>query len=192
MKISLRTKAVFLLILTAVVISTVAIVISSRTLNQVVDDSYRSRASGVANSMAAVLDKEKTAVLKDAVMTIYHATDEKVTSDAWGSPEFDAYIARFAEIEQTEEFIALQKQLRSIQDVNDVDCIYLYALDPDLVVYRVDGWEGLMNKHTGRIITPAAYTDFTMISKELIKAEQSLNYSNEAIVMDRSGRVVKQ
>ena len=141
MKISLRTKAVFLLILTAVVISTVAIMISSRTLNQVVDDSYRSRASGVANSMAAVLDKEKTAVLKDAVMTIYHATDEKVTSDAWGSPEFDAYIARFAEIEQTEEFIALQKQLRSIQDVNDVDCIYLYALDPDLeyAIYLVDG-----------------------------------------------------
>lgn len=67
-----------------------------------------------------------------------------------------------------------------------------YALDPDLVVYRVDDWEGLMNKHTGRVITPAIYTDFTMISKELIKAELSYNYNDEAAVMDRSGRVVKQ
>ena len=67
-----------------------------------------------------------------------------------------------------------------------------YALDPDLVVYCVDGWEGLMNKHTGRVITPANYTNFEMISKELIKAELSYNYNDEAVVMDRSGRVVKQ
>lgn len=67
-----------------------------------------------------------------------------------------------------------------------------YALDPDLVVYRVDDWEGLMNKHTGRPVTPAIYTDFNMISKELIKAELDVNYEGEAVVMDRSGRVVKQ
>ena len=66
-----------------------------------------------------------------------------------------------------------------------------YALDPDVVVYRVDDWEGLMNKHTGRVITPAIYTDFEMISKDLIKAELSLDDDN-AVVMDRSGRVVKQ
>ena len=66
-----------------------------------------------------------------------------------------------------------------------------YALDPDLVVYTVDGWEGLMNKHTGHIITPATYADFQMISKDLIKAELD-HYDYEAVVMDRSGRVVKQ
>ena len=65
-----------------------------------------------------------------------------------------------------------------------------YALDPDLVVYRVDEWEGLMNKHTGRVITPAIYTDFEMISKELIKADLSYNDGN-AVVMDRSGHIVK-
>ncbi len=67
-----------------------------------------------------------------------------------------------------------------------------YALDPDLVVYCVDGWKGLMNKHTGRVITPANYTNFEMISKDLIKAELSYNYNDEAVVMDRSGRIVKQ
>ena len=67
-----------------------------------------------------------------------------------------------------------------------------YALDPDIVAYCVDEWEGLMNKHTGRIITPAIYADFQMISKELIKAELGFNYDGEAVVMDRSGSVLKQ
>lgn len=67
-----------------------------------------------------------------------------------------------------------------------------YALDPDLVVYRVDGWEGLMNKHTGRLVTPAVYTDFDMISKDLIKAELSNNYNDQSLVMDRNGHIVRQ
>ena len=141
MKSSLRIKMVLLIILTAMVISIAGIAISSRTVRRVVDDSYRSRATGVSNSLAAVLDTEKAAILKDAVMAIYDATEEKVSSDAWGSPEFDAYVARFSHLEQTEEFLFLQKQLRSIQDVNEVDCMYLFALDPKLenVIYLVDG-----------------------------------------------------
>ena len=66
-----------------------------------------------------------------------------------------------------------------------------FVLDPDLVVYRIDEWEGLMNKHTGHLITPAIYTDFEMISKELIKAELSFRDEN-AVIMDRNGHVVKQ
>ena len=141
MKTSLRTKTVLLIILTAVIIGITGTMISSKTLNQVVDDSYRSRATGVGNSVAAVLDVPRAAALKEAVMKIYDATDEKVSSDDWGSPEFDAYMARFAEIEQSEDFLFLQKQLRSIQDVNEVDCVYLTALDPVLesVIYLVDG-----------------------------------------------------
>ena len=105
MKSSLRIKMVLLIILTAMVISIAGIAISSRTVRRVVDDSYRSRATGVSNSLAAVLDTEKATMLKDAVMAIYNATDEKVSSDAWGSPEFDAYVARFSHLEQTEEFL---------------------------------------------------------------------------------------
>ena len=66
-----------------------------------------------------------------------------------------------------------------------------YSIDSDLVVYRVNRWEGLMNKHTGRLITPADYTNFTMVSKELILAELSFNYEDEAVVMNRSGKVLR-
>lgn len=141
MKISLRAKTVLLIILTAAIVSVAGIAISTQTLRQVVDDAYTNRASGVANTVAAVLDTEKAATLRDAVLAIYHNTDEKVNSEEWGSPEFDAYIARFASIEQTEEFLFLRGQLRSIQDVNDVDCLYLAVLDPVLqnFIYLVDG-----------------------------------------------------
>lgn len=68
-----------------------------------------------------------------------------------------------------------------------------YDLVPDLVVYRVDGWEGLMSKRTGRVITPAQYRDFTMISQDLIRAElDSSCYGSESVVMDKNGKVVKQ
>ena len=66
-----------------------------------------------------------------------------------------------------------------------------YELVPDLVVYRVDGWEGLMNKHTGRIITPAVYKDFTMISKDLIRAELDSDLGSGSVVMDKNGMILK-
>ena len=141
MKHSLRAKTAFLIIVTTVILGTASILISSRALRKVVDDSYRTRARDVANTTAAVLDTDKAASLKDAIMAVYHATEEKIRSDEWGSEAFNAYIDRYAAIEQTEDFQSLRKQLRSIQDVNDVDCLYLFALDPveENVIYLVDG-----------------------------------------------------
>ena len=98
MKLSLRAKTAILIILLTVVLGAASIVISSQALRQVVDDSYRSKANGVANSMAAVLDIEKAASLKDAVMSMYQETEDKVSSDEWGTPEFETYISRFSSI----------------------------------------------------------------------------------------------
>lgn len=65
-----------------------------------------------------------------------------------------------------------------------------YEMVPDLVAYRVDGWEGLMNKHTGRIITPAVYKGFTMISKALIRAELDGGFGSGSVVMDKNGKIL--
>lgn len=72
------------------------------------------------------------------------------------------------------------------------DETYDYALDPDLVVYIVNGWEGLMDKHSGKLLTPANYTNFTMISKDLIHAELDTSYDENGIIMDRRGNVIRQ
>ena len=129
MRFSLRKKPVILIITIAAILSIVATLICSLAISQIVDNSYRTRANDLSQTVAAVLDAERAQALKNAIMEIFSAAPNRVTSDAWGSPEFDAYIALYAHLEQSEDFQFLQKQLRSIQDVNDVDCLYLSALD---------------------------------------------------------------
>lgn len=129
MKLSLRKKTVILIITIAAILSIVATLISSYAIRKVVDTTFRNRASDLSHTVAAVLDTERALALKNAIMEIFSAAPDRVSSDAWGTPEFDAYIGLYAHLEQSEEFQFLQKQLRSIQDVNDVDCLYISALD---------------------------------------------------------------
>ncbi|MBO4568646.1 MAG: WG repeat-containing protein [Candidatus Methanomethylophilaceae archaeon] len=65
-----------------------------------------------------------------------------------------------------------------------------YELDPDVVVYRVGRWEGLMDARTGKVITPAEYWGFEMVSKDLIRAQ--FGHNDEGVVMDKRGKIVKQ
>ena len=139
-KFSLRMKTVLLIIILALILSTVSTVVSSQVIRNLVDTSYQERAVDVSETIAAVLDVEKAAWIKNEIMTIFNAAENKVTSDEWGSPEFDAYIALYAHLEETEEFQYLRQQMRTIQDVNDVDCVYLSALDnpTESFIYLVD------------------------------------------------------
>ena len=140
MKHSLRTKTVLLIVLIAFILSAVSTVVSTQVIRRLIDTSYQERATDISETIAAVLDVEKAAWMKDEVMAIFHATDEKVSSDAWGTPEFDAYIALYSHLEQSEEFAFLRRQLRAVQDVNDVDCVYLSTLDvpTESFIYLVD------------------------------------------------------
>lgn len=65
-----------------------------------------------------------------------------------------------------------------------------YELVPETIVYQVNDWEGLMDARTGKVLTPAIYWRFEMASKDLIRA--MLSYSDESVVMDRRGHIVKQ
>ena len=65
-----------------------------------------------------------------------------------------------------------------------------YELVMEILVYRVDRWEGLMDARTGKVITPAKYWSFEMISKDLINAD--LGYGEEGVILDKRGRVVAQ
>ena len=140
MKHSLRSKTVLLIVMIALTFSTVSMVASGQIIQRLIDLSYQGRAMDVSKTMAAILDAEQAETLKNAVMEIYHATDEKVMSDAWGTPEFDAYCARYSHLEQSAEFVALRQTLRRVQDSNDVDCVYLVTIDipTESFIYLVD------------------------------------------------------
>lgn len=66
----------------------------------------------------------------------------------------------------------------------------IIEFEPDLVVYHVNEYQGLMNARTGKIITPAKYGMIRMISKELLRAEVNI-HNDECVVLDRNGKVVK-
>ena len=129
MKFSLRTKTILLIVIIAIIFSATSILVSSIFINRIIDDIYRNKADEIAHTVAVVIDAEQMAVLKDSLLKIYNNTENRVTSEEWGSPEFNEYIARFSGLEETAEFQHILGQLRSIQDVNDVDCIYLSVID---------------------------------------------------------------
>lgn len=140
MKFSLRAKTVVVILAIAAMYSAVGILVSSAFTRQLVDHTYSSKAWEVANTMAAVTDAGCVQRFKARVMEIYNATPNRVISDDWGSPAFEAYTAHYAGLADTDDYRALLHQLRAIQDVNAVECLYLAMVDIPTAnfVYLVD------------------------------------------------------
>lgn len=143
MKISLGTKLTLSLIAFAIALSGLAIIISHRILDTMNDEHYMSKADEIAATVASVVDKQDCKKLKESFLAIYDTTQNRVMSDAWGEPEFDAYVGQFSQLEQTPEYRRLMAQLRTLQGCNDVDCLYLALIDPhdEVFVYLVDAAE---------------------------------------------------
>lgn len=143
MKISLRTKTFILIVIIAVIFGASGVIIGSTFIRRMVDNSYKNNAKQLADTVAEVVDAEKLETLKAELMKIYNSTEKKVTSDDWGSPEFDAYMAHFDGMENSAEFQSVLEQLRRIQNVNDVDCIYVTTIDipSEGFIYMVDAAE---------------------------------------------------
>ncbi len=140
LKLNIKNKIIILVIIFATILSGAALMISSGTINRMVDESYQNRADEIAATVARVIDADAAEVLSEKIMTIYQNSDNKVSSEEWGSPEFDAYVARFEHLRDSDEFQKLLKQMRSLQEVNSVDCIYLWSVDfvGKQCVYLVD------------------------------------------------------
>ncbi len=130
MKFSLRKKTVLLISLLMLVLCTAGIFANSRFISAMIGDHYAEDSRAVADTAAAVIDTGQVKSLRDRVVEIYKASDAKVRSDKWGSPEFEAYISGYAEIENLSEFIGLRDWLRVFQENSDIDCLYLIWLDP--------------------------------------------------------------
>lgn len=140
LKMSLKQKFIILVIIFATLLSGVALWISSRTISNMVDESYQNRANEIAATVARVIDAEAAQSLSDRIMAQYHATENKVSSEEWGSDEFNAYIAEFEHYRDSDEYKKLLQQMRSLQEVNSVDCIYMWDMDFEgkQCVYIVD------------------------------------------------------
>ena len=125
MKFSLRTKS-FLFISLLMIILCGSLIIANRTfIRRLVGDHFAEDARSVSDTVAATIDPEKVNDLCKAVVDIYRSADNKVTSDKWGTPEFDEYISLYKGIEEREDFIELRDWMRKVQEASSVDCIYI-------------------------------------------------------------------
>ncbi|MDO4806544.1 MAG: GGDEF domain-containing protein [Coriobacteriales bacterium] len=143
MRFTLGKKVVLLLVTVSVVLCGIALIVSYRSIDGMNSRHYMDRADEIAATIARVVDAEDARKVTDEVRRIYDATEEKVWSDQWGSPEFNAYAELFLSVADTPEYMRLMEQLRRLQEVNGVDCLYMTIVVPEdqAVVYLVDAAE---------------------------------------------------
>ncbi len=137
---SLKTKTTILIIVIVLVLGGLSLWISDQGLSGVIRRQYEKEAMNLANTAAVTVDVPRLERLKAAAREIYLASENKVTSEEWGTPAFEEYMARYAGILKSEDFRLLREELRRIQDVNDVDCLYVSMVEPEneQLVYLCD------------------------------------------------------
>lgn len=137
---SLKQKMVIIIVLIVASISVIAGFFCAKWINDTVKELYIDRSVELAETAAVIVDPKRVQNVKNAVLEIYENTEDKVSTEEWGTQEFYNYIGRYAEIENTEDFTVLQGQLRAVQDSNSLESVYIVCFDVENenTIYLVD------------------------------------------------------
>ena len=159
MKVSLKTKTFIMIFIITIVLCAASIIGTNIALTNIIRQQFIDKAESVTNAMAALMDKDAAAGVRDEVMKIYNATDEKdkVSNEDWGSPEHEAYVSRYSHILEMPEFISLQEWMRTIQDKGKFIYIYLVVMDQEKArtIYVVDA------SYDDEMCMPGSFDPFT-------------------------------
>lgn len=143
MRLNLKAKTTFLILIIALILSGTSITISHVIISKIVNENYRDKAENLANTVALMVDANAAARLKHEVMEIYDSIPNKVTSEEWGSDAFNAYVANYSGINKGRVYKSLYNTLHFALIANKVDSVYIYAVDPVLknTIYILDASE---------------------------------------------------
>lgn len=141
MRLSLRAKVIVFVCFMMLVIGAAGGVFNRTFVRRVVTNEYTERARKIASTMSYVVDPVSVRVVRDEALKTLNATENRVLSDEWGSPEFNEYVSRFAYIEDMPEYRELLEMLHKFQEGSQVSSVYIAYLDPDekIAMYLVDG-----------------------------------------------------
>ncbi len=142
-KFSLTKKSIIMLTVFAVFLIANATLISARVQANLIERQYKTDATDLSSTIAAVIDTQQLKRLRDKVAAIYDASSIKPTSDEWGSDDFNAYSAKFDALYEDEDYKSLLDFLRRIQSANNVDCVYVTYVNSadEHSIYIVDADE---------------------------------------------------
>lgn len=138
-------KTITMIIVFAFVLVGIAMTFFAVTSSENNKRSYKRIAYNLASTVALVVNTTDAANLRDEVKGIVDGVENPPTSDDWGSPEWDAYVAKFNDVQTHEAFLNTRSFLRSIVTANtkqtqELSCIYLVYVDiqREFFVYLVD------------------------------------------------------
>ena len=142
---SLKQKLIFLIVSIIVLIILLSGLFLFLGLTNLNRTQYITRSQQLSATAAATVDPARVRAVRDRVLEVFRATpeDERVSTEDWGSPEFDAYLARYSDIQESEDFRILRSQLQTIKDANALQSVYLLCFDltSGSTVYLVDASE---------------------------------------------------
>lgn len=139
-KSSLIKKTIITIMFISIVIGMFAIAIYNKGSYDMVISQYAHYSIDITKLVALKIDSERLINVREAVLEIYNQSEAKVMSDQWGSPEFLAYTARYASVEELEDYKAIHADLQNMQDQLTVDCLFIVWIDTEnkCCVYLVD------------------------------------------------------
>ena len=120
---SLKKKLVLLIVPIIAAISILAGLFSYKGINDISRSMYMSRSRELSATAAALVDPQMVRTVRDRVMAIFDASEDRVSNENWQSPDFESYLAKYDSIQETDAFKTLQRQLRIVQDNNDLECV---------------------------------------------------------------------
>lgn len=144
MKMSLRTKAIFVILVFTLVLSVSTVLVSYNTYTKSFNEHYETLASSVAKSTASVVDTEQVKKVKAEVLDVY----SQICEENGGVPDYEAfsdedwenYYEQFEYITQMPEYKSLLEVLSKLREDNNVVSLYLGYSDLDTMkdLYLVD------------------------------------------------------
>lgn len=144
MRISLRLKAVAVVLIFTVVLSVSIVLISYNTYTRAFTKHYESLATSISKSTATVVDRENVKAVSAEVLKVYHKIcDENGSTpdyEAFSDSDWENYYAEFEHITEMPEYRELLSVLGQLREDNDVVSLYLGYTDLSTMkdLYLVD------------------------------------------------------
>ena len=77
MKVSLKTKTFIMIFILTAVLCAASIIVTNIALTNIIRQQFIDKAESLTNAMANLIDREAAAKVRDEVMKVYNATDDR-------------------------------------------------------------------------------------------------------------------
>lgn len=133
MKISIKLKAVSMVLLVGIVLTVAAAFVSYRIYSDNVDAHYHAIAMNLAKTEAFMLDREQVRQITEEAIKIYREICEQCGGtpgfEQFTEKEWEAYYASFRNVEVMPAYEDVLLTLRELEDANGVLSVYICYMD---------------------------------------------------------------